>query len=206
MYMYRNLYIWVCVWVRVCVYVGVCQCVCMCVHVCACVCVWVCVSKCVCVCLYACVSHCKHLTVNWDWRHLRVCVCVCVCVGVCGCVWVCVCAYVTEIGGTYTHVEYTHIVVCLNTRVRFWQFFFFSQRRTHESHRKSRCNTCTHSVDWQVTFVCTHLLDQDWCDSRIELCFDTCVLPRSIPLGSVTPFHIQITEVGWLRLVGSFKF
>jgi hypothetical protein len=53
-----------CVYVYVCVYV----CLCVCVYVCMCVCVFVCVCVCMYVCVYVCVYVC-----------IFVCVCVCVC-------------------------------------------------------------------------------------------------------------------------------
>ena len=64
-------------------------CVCVCVRVCVCACVRACICVCVCVHVYVCVHVC-----------VRACVCVHACVHMCTCVYVCVhacvcaCAYV----------------------------------------------------------------------------------------------------------------
>ena len=67
------MYVWLCVYVPVCV------CYCAYVSVCLCVTVRVCVLLCVCLCLCRCVC---------------VLLCVCVCVGLCVCVLLCVCVCV----------------------------------------------------------------------------------------------------------------
>ena len=64
-YIFKRMFLFVCLCLFVCVFVCVCVCVSVCVYMC------VCVSVCVCLCLCMCL-----------------CLCVCVCMCLCGCAYV----------------------------------------------------------------------------------------------------------------------
>lgn len=59
-------YVWMCVYI--------CMCVAMCIYVCVCLCacVWVCICVCLCVCVYMCI--CMHV---YMCVGMHMCVCVC---------------------------------------------------------------------------------------------------------------------------------
>ena len=85
-----------CVYVYMCVYIHVCMCVCaymcVCVHVYVCTCAYVYIHACMCICVYMCI--CVHVCIC-VCVYICICVhvCICVCVYMCVCVYVCTCVY-----------------------------------------------------------------------------------------------------------------